>query len=269
MEAQYFEKEARTENPISKILMVVGIVFLLILIIYTFFAIQNTSKQTKYLGSSSGNNTISVSETGTSFSEPEYIAVVTFTAISEATTIDKALTDNADKIDRINSFLTGKQQIQKEDVKRVDFNVYPKYEWQTKGIDLTMYPLGKRVIVGYEAVESIEATMRDKDQIGRNIQSSLDAGASQVSGLTFVISNEEALKLEAREKAIANAKAKATEIAKKLNVVLGNPLGFTESYSSPVYNSKGTATSGSGSNMQIVVGENKIQVTVNVSYEIK
>jgi hypothetical protein len=29
------------------------------------------------------------------------------------------------------------------------------------------------------------------------------------------------------------------------------------------------ATSGTGSNMQIVVGENKIQVTVNVSYEIQ
>jgi uncharacterized protein YggE len=49
----------------------------------------------------------------------------------------------------------------------VDFNVYPQYEWQTKGVDLTVYPLGKRVIVGYEAVESIEVTMRDKEQIGK------------------------------------------------------------------------------------------------------
>lgn len=267
MEAQYFEKEARTENPIIKILIVVGIIFLLVLTIYTIFAIQNTSKETKYLGSSSGQNTINVSETGTIYAVPD-VALVTFTTITEATTIDSALTSTNDKVNAIIDFLK-RQQIQEADMKTVDFNIYPQYEWQTKGVDLTVYPLGKRVIVGYEAVESVEVTMRDNDQIGRNIQGSLEAGASQVSGLTFIISNEEELKKQAREQAITNAEAKGEEIAKNLNVRLGDPVSFTESYLSPVYNSTGVATSGTGSNMQIVVGENKIQVTVNISYEIQ
>ena len=267
MEAQYFEKEAKNENPIVKILMVVGIVFLLVLMIYIFFAIQNTSTATKYLGASSGQNTIDVSETGTVYAVPD-VALVTFTTITEATTIDAALTNNQEKTNRILDFLK-RQLINDTDMKTVDFNVYPQYEWQTKGVDLTVYPLGKRVIVGYEAVESVEVTMRDSGQIGRNIQGSLEAGASQVSGLTFIISNEDALKKQAREQAITNAQAKATEIAKNLKVKLGNPVSFTESYSSPVYDSKGTATSGSGSSLQIVVGENKIEVTANISYEIK
>jgi hypothetical protein len=268
MEAQYFEKEARTENPIIKILMIVGIVFLAVLTIYTFFAIQNTSKQTKYLGSSSGNNTINVSETGISTTAPEYVALVKFTAITEETTIDAALNKNDVKINGITDYLT-RQYVNKEDMRIVDFNIYPQYEWQTKGIDLTVYPLGKRVIVGYQVVKSIEVKMTNKEQIGNNIQGSLTSGASQVSGLTFIISNEEALKAEARERAITSAQEKAKKIADGLKVGLGKTVGFTESYSSPVYNSTGTATSGSGSNMQIIVGENKIQVTVNVSYEIK
>jgi hypothetical protein len=267
MEAQYFEKEAKAENPIIKILMIMGIVFLLVLTIFTLFAIQNTSKETKYLGSSSGNNTINISETGTVYAVPD-VALVTFTTITEATTIDSALTSNSDKVNAIIDFLK-RQQVQEADMKTVDFNIYPQYEWQTKGVDLTVYPLGKRVIVGYEAVESVEVTMRDNDQIGRNIQGSLEAGASQVSGLTFIISKEDELKKQAREQAIANAEAKGEEIAKNLKVTLGEPVSFTESYSTPVYSSTSTATSGSGSNMQIVVGENKIQVTVNISYEIK
>lgn len=267
MEAQYFEKETRTENPMIKILIVMGIIFLFILTIYTVFAIQNTSKQTKYIGSSTGDNVINISETGTVYTVPD-VALVTFTTITEATTIDAALTNNQEKTNRILDFLK-RQGIADVDMKTVDFNIYPQYEWQTKGVDLTVYPLGKRVIVGYEAVESVEVTMRDIELIGKNIQGSLEAGASQVSGLTFIISKEEELKKQAREQAITNAKAKATEIAKNLNVRLGSPVSFTESYYSPVYNSTGTATSGSGSNMQIVVGENKIQVTVNVSYEIQ
>lgn len=267
MEAQYFEKEARTENPMIKILMIVGIVFLVVLTVYTFFAIQNTSTETKYLGSSTGENTINVSETGTIYAAPD-VALVVFTTITEATTMDAALANNQLKIDRVIGFLE-RQEIAKEDIKKVDYNIYPQYEWQSKGIDLTVYPLGKRVIVGYEAVQSVEATMRTIDQVGKNIQGSLEAGASQVSGLTFIINKEQEFKKQAREQAIANAKAKANEIAKNLKVSLGDAVSYTESYSSPVYNAKGTATSGSGSNMQIVVGENKIQVTVNVSYDIQ
>jgi uncharacterized protein YggE len=267
MEAQYFEKEAKTENPIIKILMVMGIVFLLVATIFTFFAIQNTSKQTKYLGSTSGDNTVNVSETGTVYAVPD-VALVTFTTITGATTIDAALANNREKSNRIIDFLK-RQNVNDTDMKTVDFNVYPKYEWQTKGIDLTVYPLGKRVIVGYEAVESIEATVRDNDQIGRTIQGSIEAGASQVSGLRFIISNEADFKKQAREQAITNAKIKADEIAKNLNVKLGNPISFTESYFSPVYSSTEKSTAGTGSNLQIVVGENKIEVTVNVSYEIR
>ena len=267
MEAQYFEKETRTENPTIKVLTIVGIIFLLVLTIYTVFGIQYTSKSTKYVGSSTGENTINVSETGTVYTVPD-VALVTFTTITEATTIDAALTNNQEKTNRIIDFLK-RQQVSETDMKTVDFNIYPQYEWQTKGVDLTVYPLGKRVIVGYEAVESVEVTMRDSQQIGRNIQGSLEAGASQVSGLTFIISDEAELMRQAREKAIAGAQAKAKEIAKNLKVGLGDAVSFTESYYSPIYNSKGTATSGSGSNLQIVVGENKIEVTVNISYEIQ
>jgi len=267
MEAQYFEKEARTENPVIKILMIVGIVFLALLIIYTVFAIQKTAKETQYVGANGNQNTINISETGTVYAVPD-IALVTFTAITQESTINQALQKNNDKANGIIDFLK-RQGINDADMKIVDFNIYPQYEWQTKGVDLTIYPLGKRVITAYQAVESVEAKMRDTDLIGRNIQGSLEAGASQVSGLQFTIDKEEDFKKQARQIAMTNAKAKAQEIADGMGVRLGEPVSFTESYYAPSFSATDKATAGTGSNMQIVVGENKIEVTVNVSYEIQ
>lgn len=266
MEAQYFEKEARTENPVIKILMIVGIALLALLVIYTVFAIQKTAKETKYIGSGTSENTINISETGTVYAVPD-VALVTFTAITQESTINEALQKNNDKANGIIDFLK-RQGINDADMKIVDFNIYPQYEWQTKGVDLTVYPLGKRVITAYQAVESVEAKMRDTDLIGRNIQGSLEAGASQVSGLQFTIDKEEEFKKQARQIAMTNALAKAEEIADGMGVRLGDPVSFTESYYSPTYSATEKATAGTGSNMQIVVGENKIEVTVNVSYEI-
>ncbi|MDD5098158.1 MAG: SIMPL domain-containing protein [Candidatus Pacebacteria bacterium] len=266
MEAQYFENESKNENVLTKILTIVGIVLMAVLVIYAFVSIQNKMKETKYIGTSANENTIMISETGTVFAIPN-IALTTFTAITEEATINEALRKNREKSIRITDFLK-RQNVKEEDMKTVDFNVYPKYEWQTKGVDLEAYPLGKRVIVGYEAVESVEVKIRDNNQIGTDIQGSIEAGASQVSGLQFIIDNEEDLKNQAREDAINKAALKAKSIASKLGVGLGDVLSFTESYVPP-YSAAEKATVGSGNNMQIVVGANKIEVTVNVSYEIK
>jgi hypothetical protein len=266
MEAQYFETEPKNENVLTKALTIVGIVLMCVLIIYTFVAMQNKMKETQYIGSSGSENTIMITETGTVYAVPSR-ALVTFTAITSDITINEAIRKNTVKSNGVIDFLK-RQGVQDADMKIVDFNVYPKYEWQTKGVDLVTYPLGKRVITGYEAVQSIEVKILDNDQIGRDIQGSIEAGASQVSGLQFTIDNEEELKQQARELAIAKAGEKAKAIASKLGVGLGSVLSFTESYYNPLTMAE-RSTAGSGSNMQIVVGENKIEVTVNVSYEIR
>jgi uncharacterized protein YggE len=107
-----------------------------------------------------------------------------------------------------------RQGISEDDMKTLDFNIYPKYQWQTTGVDLSIYPNGKRVIVGYEAVESLEVIIRNSDNIGKVIQGSIDAGASQVSNLKFIISNEEVNRI------INKARKEAEEILTKNRKVL-------------------------------------------------
>ena len=267
MESQYFEKEARTDNPLSKALIIILIAFLFIGTIYLFFGIQNLSKQTKYIGVEPKNDTIEVVGSGVVYAVPD-TAVASFTAITEEQTINLALTKNKEKINRVIDFLK-RQGISEDDMKTLDFNIYPKYQWQTTGVDLSVYPNGKRVIVGYEAVESLEVIIRNSDNIGKVIQGSIDAGASQVSNLKFIISNEEEIKKEARKLAIEDAEKKASEIATLLGVRIGNASGFTEEYDVPKFLLSDGSTTGSGANMEIVVRENKIEARVNILYNIK
>jgi len=267
MEAQYFESQPKNENVLIKILTIVGIVLMLALILYIFVAMQNTMKSTKYIGTSGNENTIMISETGTVYSVPT-VAQVTFTVLTTDVTINDAIRKNSEKVGKIVSFLKV-QNVNDEDMKTIDYSVYPKYEWMTKGVDINTYPYGKRAIVGYEAVESIEVKIRNQEQLGRDIQGAIDYGASQVGNLQFIVDNEEDLKKQARELAIKKAGEKAQEIASKLGVQVGDVLSFTESYYSPLASLNQRATSGIGNNMEIVVGEQKVEVTVNVSYEIK
>lgn len=267
MESQYFEKEAKMENPMFKALTIILIVLLCLGIIYLFFAIQNLSKETKYIGVEQGDGKIEVVGSGIVYIIPD-TAVASFTAITEESTIGSALNKNREKINRVTDFLK-RQGISEDDFKVLDFNIYPKYQWQTTGVDLTAYPNGRRVIVAYEAVESLEVVIKDSDSIGRVIQGSIDAGASQVSNLKFIIGDQEKVKDEARKLAIEDAKKKASEIATLLGIRIGNASGFTEEYDVPKFLLSDGSTTGSGANMEIVVRENKVEARVNVLYNIK
>jgi uncharacterized protein len=268
MEAQYFESEPKGDNVILKILMVVAIIFILVLMIYTFVAIQNKSKETKYIGisSSSSNNTINVSETSVAYAVPNE-ATMTFTTISKGSSINDVLTLSNNSANSVLDFLK-RQGITGSDAQISDFNIYPQYQWQTANLDTSVYPIGKRIVSAYQATQSIKVNVKDTTQTGNIIQGALAAGASQVSSITLVVADEESYKQQARDAAIVLAKARATEIAKGLGVKLGDAVGYTESYVS-AYDNSSAATTGTGTALQISTGESKIQATVNISYQIK
>jgi len=132
--------------------------------------------------------------------------------------------------------------------------------------------LTRRVLVGYEVSQSLQIKIRDMEKIGEIIQVATDAGANQVSDLQFIVDNEDALKQQARAEAIAKAKTKAKELADQLGVKLVRVSNFSESGVVPYFYGleKAAALEGiGGGTPQIETGENKIEVTVSITYEIK
>lgn len=231
----------------------------------------NKIKQSKYIGPEP-INTISITETGEVFAKPD-LAIVDLSVISESKNLDEALLDNTNKMNSIIDFVKS-QGVQEKDMKTVNFSIYPVYDYIKEEISIYPYPPGKRVLTGYEVTQQLEVKIRDLGKAGKIIGGATEAGANEVSNLQFTIENEDGLKKEARAQATEKVKTKAKEMASQVGVNLGRITNFSENFNYPYYygvDSLKAAPSGIGGGeiSQIQTGENKITVTMSITYEIK
>jgi len=256
-----------------KVILILGIVFVIFLIaltVSTIVDVQNKIKQGKYIGQDIEiKNTITVSGTGEVYAKPD-LALITFSVRNEAKTVSAAMAENAENMNAIISIMKPKG-IEDKDLKTTSFNIYPRYEWRKAQIEIWPQPEGKRVLIGYEINQSLQVKIRDLSKIGEIIQAATDAGANQMGNLQFTIDDQDGLKKEAREDAIKEAKEKAKELASQLDVKLVRIVNFSEGGVVPRYYDYGLkemAISSESSMPQIETGENKIEISVNITYEI-
>jgi uncharacterized protein YggE len=138
-----------------------------------------------------------------------------------------------------------------------------------------IYNPGKNVLIGYEVTQNTEVKVRDTKKAGEILAGIGGIGISNVSGLQFKVDDDEALKAEARTKAIVDSKKKAEDIAKALGVKIVRTISFYENIDQPVYGGYGMggdmmeAKVASAVAPQLPTGENKIVSRVSVTYEIK
>jgi len=243
-------------------------VFLVTLIISTAVDILNKIKEGKYIGQEiETRNTITVSDTGEIYAKPD-LALTTFSVVTEAKTVGEAMSENTKKMNAVINFVKG-EGVEDKDVKTTNFNINPRYEYQKVETEIYPYPPGKRVLVGYEITQSLEVKIRDMVKIGDIIQGATEAGANQVGDLQFTIDKKDELKAQARAEAITKAKNKAEALASQLGVHLIRITNFSESSEVPVPYALREAAPAGGGTPQIETGENKIEVTVTITYEIR
>lgn len=251
-------------------LTVILFIFLMVVTVWFAVATQNKIKEGKYIGQEiETKNTITVSETGEIYAKPD-LALTTFSVVTEAKTVNGAMSDNTKNMNAIISVMKD-EGIKEEDLKTTNFSISPRYEWQKVETEIYPYPPGKRVLVGYEVRQSLQVKIREMAKIGDIIQGAIDAGANQVGNLQFTIDQKDELKKQARGQAIDKAKLKAKELASQLGVSLVRITHFSESGVAPrFYGLMREVAEGIGGEVpQIETGENLISVTVSITYEIR
>ncbi len=225
-----------------------------------------------YNKTSESDNVITVSATSEIYAKPD-LALTTFSVVSEAKTVGEAMQDNTTKMNAVIAFVKS-QGIEDKDLKTTNFSVSPRYEWYNSAICTSSYcPSGRQVLVGYTVSQSLQVKMRDLAKVGGIIEGATTAGANDVGSLQFTIDNEDALKEEARGKAIEEAKNKAKILADKLDIRLVKIISFSESgdYPMPYYaaSAKEALGMGGGTAVDIQTGENKISVSVSLTYQVR
>jgi uncharacterized protein YggE len=127
---------------------------------------------------------------------------------------------------------------------------------------------GAPSIVGYRASNRVTVRLHDVTKVANVIDAMVGAGANDIGGINFTVSNASKLLDDAREQAVADARRKAEIYARAAGVTLGAPISISEASSpGPLFRAK--MPMGMATTAPIAQGEETLQVTVSVSWAIK
>jgi uncharacterized protein len=173
---------------------------------------------------------------------------------SDAETASAALKEASQATKRIVAALRG-AGIAKDDLRTEQVSLYP--QMSSDG----------RVVTGYTASSSVQATVHDIGRAGSVVDAAVRAGANQVSGPALRVSDSRAQYRTAFEAALDDARSRAEAIAAKAGLKLGAPVAIVENGGGgggpvPVYDRVASAE------VQIEPGTQEISATLTVTYAI-
>jgi uncharacterized protein YggE len=146
-------------------------------------------------------------------------------------------------------------------------------DFQTSGYAITVerdYNQANPPTTGYRVSHTVSAKVRQIDQAGAVIQAAVDAGANNVLGVCFVLDDPAAAVQQARALAVADARAKAEELARLTDVTLGPVVAVVEGSGAPTrpFQHGGSAMI-KASSPPINPGRTEVIMMVTVSYAIR
>lgn len=194
------------------------------------------------------------------------ICYMSFTVETTNRKAQDAYTDNNELMNRINAAIKA-LGVEAKDLKTMNFSISPLYQYTDK----------RRIFQGYRVYNTLYVGVRDLSKVSAVIDAAIDAGATDLQGITFTIEDSKKFSDEVRRKALADARKKAEDAAQILGFRLGTPILVTES-GPPSYPVYPKAMSGmmerdmmaeEAPAPSIEAGQMQIYSTVYVTYEIE
>lgn len=152
--------------------------------------------------------------------------------------------------------------IEKKNIKTTNYSVNPDYEFLG----------GKQTIKGYTVTQSLEVRVEPIEKANSAIDLATSNGLNLIGGVTFVLDDptREKLENEARIKAVEEAKKKAESLAKASGIKLGRIIDVQESLGGFPRIQPLTLDAqkvGSTVSTELSPGENKVSLSITLSYE--
>ncbi|MBI2830135.1 MAG: SIMPL domain-containing protein [Chloroflexi bacterium] len=192
------------------------------------------------------------------------IAVLDLGISAQGVSVAQAQSEAATAMDKVMTTLTN-NGVAKKDVQTRSFSIQ----------QITRFDRNKEqeVVIGYRVTNMVTAKIRNIDKTGAIIDAVAAAGGdlTRINSISFTIDDDTAYLKDAREKAMADARAKAEQMASLAGVKLGKPIYITESFYTPpiplpFLRSEAGAPAPT---TPISPGEMDITVTVQVNYAIQ
>lgn len=177
---------------------------------------------------------------------------------TEADTTADALAENNTQVQRVIDRI---QQlgVEEADIQTSSFNISPSYN--RDGDEIT----------GYTVRNTVNVTIRDLAQAGDVLDEVVAVGANRVFGISFSVDDPAALQETARAAAVANARARAEQLADAAGVTLGDVLVITENIGAgppvPVLSAPSADTA--AESVPVQSGQQEISASVQITYALQ
>lgn len=212
-------------------------------------------------GSDDQVRSINVSGVGRVKAEPD-IANVTVGVTKQGKDAGEASQKAATAMDAVIKSLLD-LGIAENDIQTTGLNLNPTYDWDDNPPN----------IVGWEASNMVNITVRDIESVGEVVDTATKAGATNVNGISFRVEDPTMAEAEARAAAVADAESKAKQLAVAAGVNIVSVLTITESggqQPQPIYLARSEAAfDGAGASTPVLPGEVELSISVFMQYEIE
>jgi uncharacterized protein YggE len=125
---------------------------------------------------------------------------------------------------------------------------------------------GAARLVGFQANNQVTVKIRDVGRLPAVLDRAISAGANEMSGIEFVVSEQKKLLDKARTEAIADARRKAELYATAAGMKVGRVMAISEEGSAPPPRAFQALRAGAAT--PIAPGEQTLRAVVTVSYEL-
>jgi uncharacterized protein YggE len=174
---------------------------------------------------------------------------------TQAVTVSEALTENNKQATAVLSALKD-HGIQERDIQTTQLSI-------NQETDNASPPK----IIGFRVRNSLSVRLRDLQRAGVVIDAAVQAGgdATRIDNISFSFTDPSSLLVEARKRAVADAKDRAQQLTDGLGVALGNVISISESDSSgrPIREFAAFTV-----DTPILPGESEVSLQITVSFEI-
>jgi uncharacterized protein YggE len=157
--------------------------------------------------------------------------------------------------------------VAEKDIQTQYFSIHRVTRWDDRQ--------AKEVVIGYRVTNIVTAKIRDIDNVGTVIDQVAVAGGdlTRIDSIGFSVEDPTPYREEARAKAVADAQAKAEQLAELAGVTLGKPTYISENtfVPAPIYRQDFIEMATAGAPMMetpISPGELEISLSVQLNYAI-
>jgi uncharacterized protein YggE len=204
---------------------------------------------------------LDISATGESTRVPD-VAIISAGVVTRAPTAGAAIQENSARMDRVLAALK-RAGVADRDVQTSSISLNPEYRYQENK---------PPELVAYSASNQVSIRFRDIRNSGKILDALVAEGANQINGPTLTIDKPEAALDEARVNAIANGRARADLYARALGKRVVRVISVSEgagNYPVPPPMPMVERMSAQAADTKIVAGEQKLQVSVSMVFELQ